>query len=59
MNCANIGINNHAVDHTFHFQLSRDLPMLFHESGRGSRQRGKNLTTHLFVDLALYVDIQR
>lgn len=43
----------------FCFQLARDLPTFFQESGWGSTQRGKRLATHLFVDLASFVNLRR
>ena len=43
----------------FRFQIPRDLPTFFQESGRGLRQRGRNSTTHLFIDLESYVNIRR
>ena len=58
-NCANIGIDNHTVDHVFRFQLPRDLPTFFQESGRGSRERGRQSTTRLFVDLTSYANLKR
>lgn len=35
------------------------MPTFFQESGRGSRQRGRRSTTHLFIDLASYVNLKR